>query len=206
MPTTEDAKQKTEEEKPKKAPRKVAAKKPVKKESSVDAPVAEAGNSGGIGARQGRFVYSGARAKKNFHCASSSYQKWKGIVTINGREMEKYFSTYDVRDDVMSPLRAVGQETSVDVSAKVVGGGIRGQAQSCPSRNSPRPHRTQPDIPRRSEKTRLSLPRLQKARTQKVRKEISATLATVEQTLISKEHVALFWFSLNRRLLTILAI
>ncbi|MBI4138984.1 30S ribosomal protein S9 [Candidatus Uhrbacteria bacterium] len=54
----------------------------------------------------------------------------KGIITVNGREMEKYFSTYELRDDVVSPLRAVGQETTLDVSALVSGGGIRGQAQA----------------------------------------------------------------------------
>ncbi|MEK7656021.1 MAG: 30S ribosomal protein S9 [Patescibacteria group bacterium] len=130
MPTTEDAKQKTEEEKPKKAPRKVAAKKPVKKESSVDAPVAEAEIvAASERAKGGSFIAALGRRKTSI-AQVRLIKNGKGIVTINGREMEKYFSTYDVRDDVMSPLRAVGQETSVDVSAKVVGGGIRGQAQA----------------------------------------------------------------------------
>lgn len=54
----------------------------------------------------------------------------KGFITVNGRKMEQYFTTYDLREDVRAPLKAVGQNDAVDISAIVRGGGIRGQAQA----------------------------------------------------------------------------
>ncbi|MFA5936191.1 MAG: 30S ribosomal protein S9 [Patescibacteria group bacterium] len=54
----------------------------------------------------------------------------KGTITVNGKKMEAYFSTFDLREQVASPMKTVGQDTTVDISAKVEGGGIRGQAQA----------------------------------------------------------------------------
>lgn len=130
MPNTEDGKQKADDGKRKKAPKKKIAKKPAKKEPKIDVPVVEAEvMAASERAKGGSFIPAIGR-RKTAIARVRLIKNGKGAVTINGREMEKYFSTYDVRDDVMSPLRAVGQETSVDVSAKVVGGGIRGQAQA----------------------------------------------------------------------------
>ncbi len=130
MPNTEDGKQKTEDGKPKRAPRKAVVKKPVMKDPAADTPIAEAEIiAASERAKGGSFIAALGR-RKTSQARVRLIKNGKGTVTVNGREMEKYFTTYDVRDDVMSPLRAVGQETSVDVSAKVVGGGIRGQAQA----------------------------------------------------------------------------
>lgn len=54
----------------------------------------------------------------------------KGLVTVNGRKFDEYFNTYDLRAQIVNPLKAVGQDASVDVSAKVNGGGTRGQAEA----------------------------------------------------------------------------
>lgn len=54
----------------------------------------------------------------------------KGTVTINGKLYNEYFGTYDLRDEIVSPLKVTGQETAVDISARVLGGGIRGQAEA----------------------------------------------------------------------------
>lgn len=54
----------------------------------------------------------------------------KGLITINGRPMEEFFTTYEGREIVRGPLKATGQETALDVSAHVQGGGINGQAES----------------------------------------------------------------------------
>jgi len=54
----------------------------------------------------------------------------KGLITVNGRKMEEYFNTYDFREDVRAPLKAVGQDEAVDISARVTGGGMRGQSQA----------------------------------------------------------------------------
>lgn len=54
----------------------------------------------------------------------------KGAVTVNNRKMQDFFGTFDLRETVMAPLKTVGQDTAVDISAKVSGGGIRGQADA----------------------------------------------------------------------------
>lgn len=54
----------------------------------------------------------------------------KGAVAINGKAFDKYFMTFDLRTQVIAPLKAVGQDTAVDISAFVKGGGIRGQAEA----------------------------------------------------------------------------
>ncbi len=54
----------------------------------------------------------------------------QGEITVNGKKFDKYFTTYDLRDQITSPLKITGQESSVDVSIKVEGGGIRGQAEA----------------------------------------------------------------------------
>lgn len=54
----------------------------------------------------------------------------KGAVAINGKAFDGYFKTFDLRTQVMAPLKAVGQDNAVDVSARVNGGGIRGQAEA----------------------------------------------------------------------------
>ncbi|MFZ2804227.1 MAG: 30S ribosomal protein S9 [Patescibacteria group bacterium] len=54
----------------------------------------------------------------------------KGTITINGKPMTDYFTTYELREIVTSPLKITGQEGAVDISAKVQGGGIRGQSEA----------------------------------------------------------------------------
>ncbi|MFA6099609.1 MAG: 30S ribosomal protein S9 [Patescibacteria group bacterium] len=54
----------------------------------------------------------------------------KGAVAVNGKTFDGYFKTFDLRTQIMAPLKAVGQDTSVDISARVIGGGIRGQAEA----------------------------------------------------------------------------
>ncbi len=54
----------------------------------------------------------------------------KGTVVVNNRAYDEYFNTYEFRNQVLAPLKAVGQDSSVDVSARVLGGGMRGQAEA----------------------------------------------------------------------------
>lgn len=54
----------------------------------------------------------------------------KGGIVINGRSLESYFGTKILRDKVNAPLVAVGKEKEFDISAKVSGGGITGQAEA----------------------------------------------------------------------------
>lgn len=53
-----------------------------------------------------------------------------GIYTVNGLEAMQYFTTIEMRELVMAPLKAVGRDNNVDISVKVVGGGKKGQAEA----------------------------------------------------------------------------
>ena len=54
--------------------------------------------------------------------------KEKGKFLVNGREIEKYFSTTDSIMQVKKPLVVTELQNKIDISANVDGGGVSGQA------------------------------------------------------------------------------
>jgi small subunit ribosomal protein S9 len=54
----------------------------------------------------------------------------RDTITVNGKPMESYFTTYESRDMVNSPIKTAGLEGSVDVSVQAQGGGQLGQADA----------------------------------------------------------------------------
>ena len=123
--------EKKEEEK-KKPAKKVAVKKPAKKlEETIEkfeeleASEVEASKA----AKGGSFIPTVGRRKTSV-ARVRLIKNGKGTITVNGKKYEDYFTTYDLREQVIAPLRVTGQETAVDVSAKVNGGGIRGQSDA----------------------------------------------------------------------------
>jgi small subunit ribosomal protein S9 len=54
----------------------------------------------------------------------------RGEITINGRALDRYFGVAEHRRQVLDPLVIAGQADAVDVSVKVLGGGMRGQAEA----------------------------------------------------------------------------
>ncbi len=54
--------------------------------------------------------------------------KEKGKIIINGRAIEKYFSTIDNIMQVKKPLIVTELQGKIDISANVDGGGVGGQA------------------------------------------------------------------------------
>lgn len=52
------------------------------------------------------------------------------MFTINSRSLETYLPIALLRQSVLSPFTQTGTENMFDVSVKVVGGGIHGQADS----------------------------------------------------------------------------
>jgi len=54
--------------------------------------------------------------------------KGKGKILINGRDIEKYFSTIDNIMQVKKPLAVTELQGKIDIFANVDGGGISGQA------------------------------------------------------------------------------
>ncbi|MBA3289564.1 MAG: 30S ribosomal protein S9 [Acidimicrobiia bacterium] len=51
-----------------------------------------------------------------------------GVITVNGRAFESYFTTPAHRMEASEPLRTLDAEERFDVDATITGGGISGQA------------------------------------------------------------------------------
>lgn len=54
-----------------------------------------------------------------------------GKVTVNGKDIEKYFATAEQVQVVRQPLMVTASENKYDVLITVVGGGLNGQAGAC---------------------------------------------------------------------------
>lgn len=117
--------------------KKPAAKKKAEEaeEAKVDSEVAEiealeaADAAAGKAAKGGSFIPTVGRRKRAI-ARVRLIKNGKGAITVNGKAYDKYFTTFELREIVVSPLKTSGQESSVDVSAMVQGGGIRGQAEA----------------------------------------------------------------------------
>lgn len=57
-------------------------------------------------------------------------EKGSGKITVNSKTYQEYFPYYEWQEVVISPLKALGKEKDYDISAKIVGGGKRGQADA----------------------------------------------------------------------------
>jgi len=112
------------EEKEKKpvAKKKATATRAKKKEQTpvVEAEKVSSGSS---------YIYGLGRRKSSV-ARVRVIKNGKGLITISGRPMEEYFTTYELRNIVVDALKQTGLEGTVDVSALVEGGGLRGQAES----------------------------------------------------------------------------
>ncbi len=53
-----------------------------------------------------------------------------GTITVNGKAFEQAFPEAVSREDILGPFIVTDTQGKYDVSAKVVGGGITGQAQA----------------------------------------------------------------------------
>jgi small subunit ribosomal protein S9 len=56
--------------------------------------------------------------------------KGSGVIIVNGKPMSEYFNYFEWQDTIVAPLKALTKEKDLDVSVKVVGGGIKGQAKA----------------------------------------------------------------------------
>lgn len=54
----------------------------------------------------------------------------KGNVLVNNKPFAMYFPTFDMQRIVLEPLKAVGKESSYDVSVHALGGGAHAQAEA----------------------------------------------------------------------------
>lgn len=56
--------------------------------------------------------------------------KEQGGIVVNGKKIENYFPLERLRATIQAPLAATGQAEGMDVTVKVGGGGITGQAEA----------------------------------------------------------------------------
>lgn len=54
--------------------------------------------------------------------------KGTGVITVNGKPYTQYFPYFEWQEMIAAPLKAVGKDKDLDISAKVAGGGQKGQA------------------------------------------------------------------------------
>jgi len=106
----------------KKPAKKAAVKKaPAKKkaEAIVEAPALAGGS----------YIYALGR-RKTAIAKVYLIKNGKGTIMVNGKPMTNYFTTFESRDMVMSPIRTAGLEGAIDVSVRAHGGGQLGQADA----------------------------------------------------------------------------
>jgi len=57
-------------------------------------------------------------------------KKSDGKIIINNKDLNKYFPTFELQQIVTCPLALLGLNNKFNITIKVLGGGIRGQADS----------------------------------------------------------------------------
>lgn len=71
--------------------------------------------------------YEGIGRRKRATARVRLFPGGTGKITINGKDGHDYLPRFGDVENFLLPLRAVGQEKSVDVSIHVNGGGVSGQ-------------------------------------------------------------------------------
>jgi len=77
---------------------------------------------------QGKYTETIGRRKRAI--ARVRLYPGKGEVIVNGKGLKEYFGTEKLRNTVKQAFETVGRSESFNVSAKVEGGGITGQAEA----------------------------------------------------------------------------
>lgn len=79
--------------------------------------------------RTGRYFY-GLGRRKSAIAQVRLYEKGKGEIMVNNREFKEYFPLSALQTAIEAPLAETNMTGKFDVVAKVIGGGIKGQAES----------------------------------------------------------------------------
>ena len=69
-----------------------------------------------------------ATGKRKDAVARVWVKRGNGIVTVNGKELNKYFARPALQMILRQPLEATGRSSEIDVVCTVKGGGLSGQA------------------------------------------------------------------------------
>lgn len=83
--------------------------------------------AGPVKSKKGEYISTVGR-RKEAQARVRFFDSGKGVITVNGQELKKYFSIFQLFDLVTAPLKQVGGMEKYDISIKVAGGGKNSQA------------------------------------------------------------------------------
>lgn len=75
------------------------------------------------------YLYAVGRRKKAI-ARVRLFKKGTGKITVNDKEYDKYFPTFELKRIINQPLETAGKLKEFDFSIKVSGGGPKGQAEA----------------------------------------------------------------------------
>ena len=78
----------------------------------------------------GKPYYEAVGRRKEAIARVRLFSGGQGLFTVEGRALNLRFPTPELQRTIISPLEAVGQGESLDVSVHVSGGGVRGQSEA----------------------------------------------------------------------------
>ncbi len=74
--------------------------------------------------------YQAVGRRKTSTCVVRIYEKKNGGFSVNDKELNEYFPTFDLQETVIEPLSFLDYKDKFFVSVKVRGGGVRSQAEA----------------------------------------------------------------------------
>ncbi|MCF7874097.1 MAG: 30S ribosomal protein S9 [Candidatus Omnitrophica bacterium] len=80
--------------------------------------------------KEEKKIYSATGRRKESVARVKLLPEGSGIIKVNGKDIDSYFTTVDSRNQAKRPLITTELDKSIDIQAKVSGGGLSGQAGS----------------------------------------------------------------------------
>jgi len=77
-----------------------------------------------------RKYFYACGGRKNAKATVHLYGKGSGEMKVNSKDYKEYFPYFEFQKILEAPLELVGERQKVDISARVNGGGKRGQAEA----------------------------------------------------------------------------
>lgn len=97
--------------------------------TTVAAPVYEFDAAAAKQLKSGEYVYAVGR-RKTATAVTKLYTGGKGVITVNKKPFDTYFTTFANRSAVTAPLKAVGMDNAVTIDIVAKGGGLTGQSDA----------------------------------------------------------------------------
>ncbi len=75
------------------------------------------------------YLYAVGRRKKAI-ARVRLFKKGEGKIIVNDKDFKQYFPTFELQNIILAPLESIGKLKEFDLTIKVQGGGIKGQAEA----------------------------------------------------------------------------